>query len=375
MLGNEFCLQSPNFLIMAFTPHAQNYFHDYSFNKATDTYENDREVLKRLNAIPDFRQTINARKPSVMFLDGFTSYTRNIFLDGEHIARFVMALDHPDPTPGYLMLVEEFVGYLGFALSTYALPDSTADLKPLKTCLSSIIEGSSVDRGSAGANLRSCGWNLDDQLLCAVVPFSQSGNPEYPIEIARRKAVSVLGFGCCVIFEHAGLLTYVIDLDLCGTDISGVKAFLASEHSEAGVGRTAQSAFELRPAFTQARIALEESPSQGGADVRTFDECALSYLFDNSLRELSIMQIAPAGIALLVDHDRQHRSAYAKTLLAFLRNESNTVKTARGLGIHRSTLLYRLERVREITGCDFTRPEDRLHYEWCLTLLERKKRR
>ena len=47
-------------------------------------------------------------------------------------------------------------------------------------------------------------------------------------------------------------------------------------------------------------------------------------------------------------------------LKVYLQNERNITETSRRLYIHRNTLLYRIERLKELTGLDLDNPAIRL---------------
>lgn len=55
-----------------------------------------------------------------------------------------------------------------------------------------------------------------------------------------------------------------------------------------------------------------------------------------------------------------------ETLRVYFQNRSNVMKTARALYIHRNTLLYRLERIRELGGFDLDDAETRLRLQLAL---------
>ena len=57
------------------------------------------------------------------------------------------------------------------------------------------------------------------------------------------------------------------------------------------------------------------------------------------------------------------------TLETYLDAGGNSVQTAKALTIHRSTLNYRLERIKEICGCDLSDPSTRLNLQVALKLL------
>ncbi|KOX06183.1 transcriptional regulator [Streptomyces sp. NRRL B-1140] len=65
----------------------------------------------------------------------------------------------------------------------------------------------------------------------------------------------------------------------------------------------------------------------------------------------------------LVDYDGVHRAALVETLSRYFDCGGNYAETAESLAIHRSTLRYRLQRIREISGHDLTNVEDRLNLQ------------
>lgn len=65
----------------------------------------------------------------------------------------------------------------------------------------------------------------------------------------------------------------------------------------------------------------------------------------------------------------EHQADLFHTLEAYLDSGSNGVQTAKRLHIHRSTLNYRLERIREITGCDLSDPQTGMNLQITLKLL------
>jgi purine catabolism regulator len=70
----------------------------------------------------------------------------------------------------------------------------------------------------------------------------------------------------------------------------------------------------------------------------------------------------------LVNYDKQHRSSLVETLNAFFNHHGNVSQTADALYIHRNTLLYRLERIQDLTGQDLDQADNRLALHLALRL-------
>ncbi|MFJ4537138.1 PucR family transcriptional regulator [Streptomyces tibetensis] len=116
--------------------------------------------------------------------------------------------------------------------------------------------------------------------------------------------------------------------------------------------------------YQEALRALEvrrRSPSRYGTTF--FDDLGLYRILGpgNDYQELE--GFVREWLGQLVDYDGRHRAALVETLSRYFDCGGNYAETAESLTIHRSTLRYRLQRIREISGHDLTNVEDRLNLQ------------
>jgi DNA-binding PucR family transcriptional regulator len=76
----------------------------------------------------------------------------------------------------------------------------------------------------------------------------------------------------------------------------------------------------------------------------------------------------------LLRHDSSDKGHLLETLRVYFKNRGNVMKTARALYIHRNTLLYRLDRIREIGAYDLDDAETRLQLQLALRAHELTRR-
>ena len=67
-------------------------------------------------------------------------------------------------------------------------------------------------------------------------------------------------------------------------------------------------------------------------------------------------------------YDQRHRSNLVQTITAYFNHHGNISQTAETLFIHRNTLLYRLDRIQEMTGQNLDDPDERLALQLALKL-------
>ncbi len=90
----------------------------------------------------------------------------------------------------------------------------------------------------------------------------------------------------------------------------------------------------------------------------------LSELEDAPSIQHFVMQI----IGPLVRYDKEHRGSLVQTLSAYFSHHGNISKTAESLFVHRNTLLYRMDRIQELTGQDLNNSDMRLALHLSLKL-------
>ncbi|TVZ78318.1 CdaR family transcriptional regulator [Streptomyces sp. BK340] len=94
-----------------------------------------------------------------------------------------------------------------------------------------------------------------------------------------------------------------------------------------------------------------------------FDELGLYRILGpgNDYRELETF--VHEWLGQLIDYDSRHHASMVETLSRYFDCGGNYDETADSLAIHRSTLRYRLQRIRDISGYDLANVEDRLNLQ------------
>ena len=82
----------------------------------------------------------------------------------------------------------------------------------------------------------------------------------------------------------------------------------------------------------------------------------------------TVRQFTEQVIGPLVKYDQQHRSSLVQTIDFYFAHHGNISQTAEALFIHRNTLLYRLERIQELTNHDLNQSNMRLALHLALKL-------
>ncbi|MGN8807347.1 MULTISPECIES: helix-turn-helix domain-containing protein [unclassified Blautia] len=101
-------------------------------------------------------------------------------------------------------------------------------------------------------------------------------------------------------------------------------------------------------------------------------QVAMTYILEQATRRLPGTMICHEGLLELKKHDEENQTQYMETLRVYLEQHLSATQAARELFIHRSTFLYRLDRIREILQSDLDDPEEVFYLELSFRLLEQE---
>jgi sugar diacid utilization regulator/putative methionine-R-sulfoxide reductase with GAF domain len=144
----------------------------------------------------------------------------------------------------------------------------------------------------------------------------------------------------------------------------------AGLRSSWGVSRPHDDAESLPSAFNEARTALSASQRLGGDNVFLYEELGVVRLLLGSGSDPDLQTFIEDVTGPLVAYDRDNDGSLVRTLRAFFDADCSQRAAAEKLFVHHKTLRYRLERIKQLTGLDLSRHDDRMRADVALRLLQ-----
>jgi purine catabolism regulator len=143
---------------------------------------------------------------------------------------------------------------------------------------------------------------------------------------------------------------------------SGLAVSIGAGRVNAGLAGIQQSHQEAKQALTMGRRL------SGTGGLTRFEDLGVYRLIfaAEHLPELSAFHKEALGA--LIEYDRNHSGDLIRTLKAFFDAKGGPKEAASLLDVHRNTVLYRLERVRAITGLDLDDADVRLRLHLALSV-------
>ena len=323
------------------------------------TAEEAREFQRFVNKLD------NSPKPFRHIAQNLTDpfYNGNILLNGQRVGMVdLMERNHP-VTPGEIDLLEALCFLLAFELQKDATRRENRGLI-YHQLIVDLLDGSIRDEGSLQARLTAAHWRPTPftRVVCFQPENAFMAEPELRRAFDHLLALSI-GRG---ILRERELLFLLPCTDEAWSPEQGALlcGYCASHQLRCGVSDAyadlLQTALHV-PQAAQALVLCEEQ-------VVVFGQVRFRQLLRLCGAQASAGGLLHPAIAQLAAHDAQHGSEYLATLEALFDSQYNQMIAARALHIHRTTLIYRLQRISELTGLRMDDAQEMLyaHFSLCV---------
>ena len=181
---------------------------------------------------------------------------------------------------------------------------------------------------------------------------------------AVRKAATAHRVGSLL----AARLTDVLLLADADTCWQGFQAAVVAERRGArcsvGVGGRCQEVAGFPRSYREAQLALRLQKAVGGTEqVTIFDDLGVYQVLATDADATAMESFAREWLGALLDYDGLHGAQLVQTLSEYLDRGGRYEPTATALSVHRSTLKYRLRRIREVSGYDLSSPDTQFNLQ------------
>ena len=131
-----------------------------------------------------------------------------------------------------------------------------------------------------------------------------------------------------------------------------------------GVGGGCQAVEEFPRSYREAELALRMQQASGGpGQVTRYDDLGVYKVLAAANDTASVERFVGEWLARLIDYDSAHGTQLVLTLSEYLECGGSYDASARALSVHRSTLKYRLNRIRQVSGYDLSLPDNQFNLQ------------
>jgi sugar diacid utilization regulator len=255
----------------------------------------------------------------------------------------VMALEH-----GATVLAVELARLRGLA---------DTELRVRRELVHDLLTG--TDDESAYLRAEALGYDLGLPHQVAVVEVSERPPAHEDVLHAARRALRQQQLPCLLGTMTGTVVIVAPDGD---TNWEALRLAIAAElgggRCRLGVGDPYPRPSQLAQSLREARLALRLQKASSAADrTSVFADLDVLRILASADDLADVEGFVHRWLGTLADYDERKHTELVRTLTQYLQHGGGYEATSRALSVHRSTLKYRLQRIRELTGLDLGDPE------------------
>lgn len=228
--------------------------------------------------------------------------------------------------------------------------------------LADLLKNPDSNVNAVKSRLKTLGFKLKDDLYIMTIPASSYHTSNLKLEVILQNIKNILVGSLYVIYENS--IVFLISKDkyhpFTEYELERLHDFLYTNHLKAGISNFFSILEDAPRFYKQALDAVKLGTHMGDdAPIYYYHDYYIYQMFltyekeDKKLRYL----IHP-GLMQLHLYDQEKGTDFTETLRNYLICPGQPSVIAKNLHIHKNTLLYRMGKIKEITGCDFVTGED-----------------
>ncbi|HCT90375.1 MAG TPA: hypothetical protein DF613_03175 [Lachnospiraceae bacterium] len=299
--------------------------------------------LKHLREWADILKRSFTRRDPFLYENSETGHTlllQNIFQKGVHKGWMVLLPDNTHPSQGFLQLADVLHGQIE---EWWDKNVSDSAQEEQKAAFLNLLTGEiSVEPRKLWKYFNRLGWYQEDTKYVIEVDSKQ---PHTFVTAYLERNLP----GCQALF-YREMVVLVVNTKQTSLDtaVATLKNILVPFQGGCGVSYPFRDLFDLPIYLEQADIAMNYG-IQKGESVSRCENYIISYA-RKILHEQIRTNLVHPDIVKIREYDKNHGTEYDRTLCAYLLEERNHARTAKRLGIHKNTLIYRTKKLEQEFG-------------------------
>lgn len=307
------------------------------------------------------------------YISGCRSMNRNLFVDKKATHRLILTECRVEITQGVICVLDILSEKLEFLLAHEE--EETDPDRDIEQIFVRVLSDRTADYMQVSRELSELGWGGNHEYMCLILQITYLNQQNLSTKAISRYIKKKLGDSVSFLYQDE--IVVFFDLTRLGMNQEEVAGklvyFIRDTYLKAGYSRVMTGHMNLRRQYVQAKTALDVgSRKKPYLWIHYFSQVAMTYILEQATKRLPGTMICHEGLLELKKHDEENQTQYMETLRVYLEQHLSATQAARELFIHRSTFLYRLDRIREILQSDLDDPEEIFYLELSFRLLEQE---
>jgi len=362
IFNNPLIVYDNNLLVLALSNEMPG-LPEWEYNEKSKTRTLPLEILNDFKLDHEFQSTMSTKGTHLYakHILGCRGLYNNLWVDGKYEGRVcIHELGREIKLKDYCLL-EFFSSIVNSTLDRNEF-HKNKKTRLLEQPLKDLIEGIKINELFFIERLSELGWNRDDSHICIQIMIEERDSMTSSLKYTCNRLEN--DFPSSIVFPFENSILMILNLSKTQKQISDLmtelKIFLREGLFRAGISMVNNDFFRIRENYLQTTLAVKV-----GEKINPmywyfhFDDYVIQAMFYEMSKNISVDMYFHRGLFQLINYDTKNDTELFDTLFVFINSNMNIAHTSDKLFIHRSTLLYRLDRINSIIKVDLKNPDER----------------
>lgn len=352
-------------------------FHRWEYDDAQGGYILPLDILNDFKVNEDYLATMHTTGPCVFPAEtfGYAILYQNLWYNKKYRGRICVNEIKRRIRPGDFYLLDFFSGIVLEVLKAgEGLVMNHA--MSLSRVLFQMLEGEQEDMQALDRALLQYGWTAKDDYFCVCFFPEERDIHTNSVQYFCSRLMDHFPDSCAFLYEKCVVMLVNSTLSDMNPGSFGnrIAVMLREGLMKAGISALS-SDLQIFPLYYEQAVCAYETGQKINDTFWSyrFEDYQMDFVLENALEKLPASLLCSPEILRLREYDATHTAELSRTLKIYLEQDRNLARTAEILQIHRSTLLYRIGRIKEMTGLELEEPREKFRLLLSYYLIEQNR--
>lgn len=245
-----------------------------------------------------------------------------------------------------------FCGFLSMQLQKEKLYYRAKD-KAYEYFLEDLLKGAITKDIDVQEKLKFLEWNIKEYTYVITFDTSMQVSEKLSIEYYRNYIRSIVHNGKAILYNDdiVVIVTSSQNKPFSNAEETRLHSFMKKNNIFAGISRACDNIRNISKYYIQSKIAAKAARTIHREKVIVnYDNVTMLHILNMLPQDFDYTDVCHPALLKVLQYDELRRTNYLETLYYYLTLERNVTVLSNFLHIHRSTAIYRIERIEKLLG-------------------------
>ncbi|PWJ93190.1 PucR-like helix-turn-helix protein [Oceanotoga teriensis] len=230
-----------------------------------------------------------------------------------------------------------------------------------------LLEGNIKNENILKERAMSCDFNLNKDYFIFCVQLSKIEEKNKLKNLYSFIQEKFLNFK--TVYYKENFIVLIDKIDMSIIEDEDIKTILNKNNVYVGISDFFSDIINMKKYYNQSLFALKNHKNYDDNLIKYSDFKVLDLIY-NIKDKINLKDFCQNSVYKLIEYDKNKNTEYFETLKSYLKNNMNMIETAKSMYLHRNTLAYRINKIKDIIDYDLNDGDKNFEIYFTIKIIE-----